>query len=616
MYTYTEDEKRKGEVAWQMWWARIRACQRFRQQYIFGEQKWERYYNTYKNLMWEDNADDQYDISSDNLPDRISVPITTSTILTIIPFLVNEKASYHCEPRQPSSVVNAMLKEKVLNYEYQRKEIQVQLKKVVYDSAILGHGICKTGYTLEIDEAASKQAGGIEYDNLIDDESVYARRIDPRDFWFDYCAPDKNLDTARYTIERYFKYIPDLVENTSYKKSVREKIDNGTYKPITVSSIPTQYDNVNDLSWLNDSTFDNYESNLAVLYEIWDKKYNQVITFCEGIVEPLRVMDNPYPYLKTEFPYIKMDFIYRPNEFYGFGIPEFIEAQQFELNRHRTFAFNHRRRFSARKYEVTQEVDHEELEKLPDAEDGTYIIVPSIGSVRPIDDVPLPRDYSLIEALIKQDINEMTGADALARGAQLQSRATLGEVQVRSNILSLKLNERVAEVDRLFLRTGKQLAGHIGGNYTKSMIVRLQGIQGEFWVEVNNEDLKDEVDITMDTVSAPRRNPEVEAQQRIQMFQFTMQLLPLIQAGVIPAGEINFVELLKWALEGFERVDLGRFFPSALNPLQPLQEQIISPNQIQGQQTQQGQQSISSPQDLIRSISSGNRAGLQAAGAA
>lgn len=619
MVGYTEKERKSGELAWAMWWSRIRACQRFRQEYIFGERKWERYYNLYKILMWEDQDEMDYDLSSDNPSDRINVPIITSTILTIMPFLINERAQYHLDPKRPQDVVNVMLKQKVLNDEFHRQEIQPQLKMSGYDGIIIGHGWAKDGFQREVDQAKTKGAGDIEYDQMMDNESIYAKRPNPFDMWFDYNAPSKNIDTARYVIERYFKYLPDVVENTFFKSSVREKIADGFYKPIMKESLNSVYKNTNDLAWHQESSYWNYESECSIHYEIWDKKYNQVLYFMEGVPEPLQVIDNPYPYLKSEFPYTKIDFIYRPNEFYGMGVPEFCEHQALELNRHRTYAFHHRRRYSARKLWVDQnQIDPEEAEKIPDA-DFEYVFTDGPNAVGVIDDVPLPQDYPIIEAMIKQDILESTGADTLARGQNLQSRATLGEVQVRSNILALKLNERIAEIDRLFLKVGKHLAAHIGAQYTKSQIVRLRGAQGEYWVVVNEEDLKDEVDVRMDTVSAPKRNVEVEAQQKIT---FVTQILPvflqLIQAGVVPKDAINFVELLKFGLESFERVDLGRFFPAMLQPVLPLQEMNASEfgNQLAAGQQQPPEGGVTSGQDLVRSIASGNFAGLQAAGAA
>ena len=621
MVGYTEKERKSGDLAWMMWWNRIRACQRFRQDYIFGERKWERFYNFYKILMWEDGEDMDYDLSSDNPSDRINVPIITSTILTIMPFLINERAQYHLDPKRPQDVVNVMLKQKVLNDEFHRKEIQPQLKMSAYDGIIIGHGWAKSGFLREVDQAATKGAGDIEYDEMMDDESVYGKRPNPFDVWFDYGAPSKNTDTARFIIERYHKYLPDVLENTFYKSSVREKIAEGFYKPVMKESLNSVYKGANDQSYLPDgSTYWNYESESSIHYEVWDRKYNQVLYFMEGVPEPLQVIDNPYPYLKSEFPYIKMDFIYRPNEFYGMGVPEFVEHQALELNRHRTYAFHHRRRFSARKLWVDEnQIDPDEAEKIPDA-DFEYVFTQGPNAMGVIDDVPLPQDYLAVEAMIKDDILQSTGAGNLERGQNLQSRATLGEVQVRSNILALKLNERIAEIDKMFLKMGKQLAAHIGAQYTKSQIVRLRGVQGEYWVVVNEEDLKDEVDIRMDTVSAPKRNPELEAQQKIT---FVTQIMPvflqLIQAGVVPKDAINFVELLKFGLESFDRVDLGRFFPAMLQPVLPLQEGGMTSTEF-GNQLQAGQQppegGANTGQDLIRSIASGNMSGLQAVGAA
>lgn len=624
MLGYTEKERKSGDLAWAMWWSRIRACQRFRREYIFGERKWERYYNIYKMLMWEDPEEMDYDISSDNPADRITVPIITSTILTIMPFLISENADFFLEPTRPQDVVNVMLKQKILNDEFDRKEGQEQLTMSGFDGIILGHGWAKSGFTREVKKAQHKGAGNIEYDDMIDDESAYVKRPDPRDMWFDYNAPSKNIDTARYIIERFRGYLTDIIEDTFYKSSVREKIADGFYKPVMEASLNTVYSNTSDLAWYTESSFWNYESENAVMYEVWDSKYHQVLYFMEGVQEPLQVIDNPYPYLKGKaFPYHKLDFIYRPNEFYGMGVPEFTENQGNELNRHRTSGVHHRRRYSNRQLQVVEEfIDSEEAEKIGDP-DIDFVFVKQKDAITPIQDVELPKDYLVMEEVIKRDIIEATGADSLARGQNLQSRATGFEVQVRTNILSLKLDQRIAAIDKMFLKMGKQLNGHISAQYTKSQVIRLRGAQGEYWVEVNEEDLKDEVTVRVRTVSAPKRNPETEMQQKIQLFQYALQLLPLVEAGLIPTNAINFVELLKFSLEGFERVDIGRFFPMALNPVPPLQE-AMTPQEFGNQLalSQGGQQSAEqlpgqgNSQDLIRSIASGNTAGLQVAGAA
>jgi hypothetical protein len=620
---WSEPEEKSGEIAWHMWWARIRACQRYRSEHPFGEQRWQRWYDLYKGIQWED-LDDLYDISSDNLPERVTVNITASSILTMVPFLVNSNAKYNCEPRTPEQVVAAMLKEKIINYEFEHRECNDQLRRVVYDGTIIGHGIVKSGFTVQVDESVRAAVGTIEYDEMIEDESFFLKRKRPFDFWFDYSAPECNLATARFCFERYHKYVADVVENTSYKKSIRDKIKRGDYGDLTGLN-SNEYGHENEgYDWLKGEDY-TLDSGVATFYEVWDKRFNQVLTFCEGILEPLRVIDNPYPYLKGMFPYIQYDYIYLPDEPWGCGIPRFTEAQQYEINRHRTFGLNHRRKASARIYEVHEDVDNDEKEKLPEAEDVTFIEVPEMGLIKPVPDLPLSPDYPLYEAVLKSDFNELTGLDALARGERLQSRATLGEVNARGNILGLKINERVKEVDRLFLKSGKHASAHIGANYYKTMVVRLVGLQGEFWVQVNHEDIKDEIDISMETVSAPQRDPNVDMQQRLQGLQVIMQnALPLIQAGAIPPDEINFVEVLKWFFEGFERVDVGRFFKSALVPVNPLsqfmmttgdlQSMLNSPEAQREQQAQNAATESNTIQDLVRSLASGNRSGLQVSG--
>jgi hypothetical protein len=614
MYEYEEVQMR-GDATWMMWWARIRACQRYRRDHPFGESNWQRYYQTYKNFHWEDgNFEPSYELNADNLAEKITVNITLSNILKMVPFLVNTQAEFQCEPRKPEDVVMAMLKQNILNYEFEHRKIQKQLKKVVYDGCIIGHGIMKTGFVREIDTAEHDKYGDLVFDDMIEDESIYGKRVSPFNFWFDYAATEKDLATARFTIERYYKYVPDLIENTSYKKSVRMKIKSGFYSVKTTRGIPEWESSGGEMRWITDAVFDTYESDLACLYEVFDRQHNRVLTFCEGILEPIREISNPYPYLRGEFPYIQYDFIYTPDEPWGMGIPEMIEDQQYELDRHRTFGFQHRRKCSSTIYEVLDSVDEDEAEKLPDAEDGTFVFVPQIGSISPVKEAPLPRDYPLQEGIIKADIDELVGFDPIMRGERLQGRATLGEVQSRTGVSSLKLNERVDTVDDLFLMTGKQCVAHIGANYHKERVVKLFGKQGMFWVTVSNDDIKGEIDLKLLTVSAPKKSPEMETQQRGQVFQFSMQLLPFIQAGFIPPDAINFVELLKWWLESFHRQDIGRFFKGALMPIQPL---AMLPEDVPGQFAPQQQEQLGegggNPQDFLRMLSQGNMSGLQIA---
>lgn len=577
-----EREEKTGKDAYHLWNQRIRKTLEWRRREY--DTDWQRLYDMYEGNHWRENNVD--DPRADDPRDRITLNKTASVINNIVPFLLNKDVKVHGKARKPDSDLQTKIKSAVVNYEWHHQEMQEQAEKCLYDFAIIGHLVCKTGYTLEIDEAAAKADGDIVYDDYIQKDSSYLKRIDPFLFLFDPNASEYNLQTARWCCEIFFQYINDVVANDSYDKKVREKIKDGTVSITRKNTLFGAYADGSPRSGLEENDLPDCE--LAVMYEIWDKKFNKVLVFADGCDEPLKEIDNPYPHLKGEFPYIKADYFYVPNKHYGIGLGHLTEDIQFETDRRRTYALNHARRFN-RKYEVPQGMDESEKIKLVTGEDGTVIETKVPGGIRAIEDAPISQDYRLLEGLLDKDFQEMSGLDALLRGGNLPSRTTKGEVDARANIFMLKLDGRIRAVERFLKKAITQIAAHISANTVIEKAVKILGAEGEYWERYDAESLKEEVDWEMEAVNAPKTDPEVERQQKIQIFQIIMNplILQLIQSGLL---KINLNELFKWVLESFENLkDIGKFFSDALITNVPLQtttqasqQQEQVPENVQG----------------------------------
>jgi len=581
-----QKEKGSGSYDYDIWLSRIDNALRWRQNYWNGDRNWNRAYDMFRGIHWRDRDNNIDGPASDQLRDRITVNKTQSSILNVVPFLMTTHPEFQGKARQPSKTVSVQLQTAKLNYEYNQRDMNKQVKASVYDSVICGHGICKIGYVFEIDSSKSKADGEIEYASYVTQDHPFVRRVSPFFFLIDPTASENNIETARWVAELYFKTERDILANERYSKTVRNKIKNGTYDlKYRQSTLGANATDQPFLSNLTNQTDDPKlpESQLVMLSEVWDKKYKKYYVFADGVREPLIEKDWPYNYIDN-FPYVKLDYVPLPDELYGIGIPYQIEDQQFELNRNRTYAFDHRRRFSARKYEALANLDESELNKLIEGEDGTIIRVPQIGSVSPIPDAPMPQDVQLVEGMINADIQDATGLDALIQGRNLPSRTTSGEVSTRTSLFRLKLDDRVDAVDDFILKIANQVLQHIKANFTQQEAIELLGEQGAYWETLTPEMIKEEVDIFMETVSAPKVDPLLDRQQRLQIWQIATQMLPLIQQGLI---KLDLNKLFGWVLESFGIKDIGRFYAPALTPQPPLQEQTV--NQQQGQQTAQGQ---------------------------
>lgn len=577
-------ETSTGDTTYNIWQTRITSTLRWRQSNY--DKDWKRAYSMYNGIHWRDMM--ETDPSSDQARDRITVNVTMSNVLNIVPFLMSQNPKFVCKPRKPESDKSATLQSEILNYEYEQRDMHDQVKRAVYDCVTIGHGIVKVGYALEIDEAVKKQDGVINYAAYIKEDSPFVKRICPLYFLIDPTASENNLETARWCAEIFFTPLRDLCANARYDQKVLNKIKKGLY---TVGTKSTVFDNLSDASMesLNPQGYSTVsqaypENDIAVCYEVWDKKHRKYYIFADSVPEPLLEKDWPYEYIDN-FPFLKVDYIPIQDSLYGVGIPYTIEDQQFELNRVRTSAFEHRRRFNRKYTALEGQIDINEANKLVQGEDGTVVFTKVQNAVVPIQEANLSQDTLVVEGMIKDDIRQMTGSDALISGGQLPSRTTQGEVQTRTNLFRLKLDDRAEAIDKFVKKVGVQVLQHIKNNFRTDRVVAIVGLKGINWETLTTSDIKEEVDVSMESIASPKVDPQVDRQQRGFIWQQAMSALPLVQAGLL---KIDFNQLFAWVMESFGYKDIGRFFDFDLIVQPPLQQTQPQQQQIAPQSTQPG----------------------------
>lgn len=592
-------ERKTGDESYRIWHNRLASALRWRKAHWNGTDNWDKAYDLYRGKHWQDQEVEIELVKSDNRRNRITVNLTGSTIQNMLPFLISTKPKFVCHPTKPTDFIGAKLQGAAVNHEYKERKIHPQVKRSALDCVIIGHGIIETGYTLELEEAIKAVDGEIVYADYIRKEAPFAKRVSPYNFLWDYMASEHDLATSRWCAEIIFMPLRDVLANSNHLKSTIRKIQAGEY------TVTCRHDILNlDRSYLNEEQTEyNEEDELAILYKVWDKKYRKYYLFADGVIPPLVEKDWPYPYLDG-FPYRMVEFIPVPDCPFPMGLALAIEDQQHELNAIRTRMFRHGRRFN-RKYEVVaNQVDPGELKKLLDGEDGTHVLVKAINSIMPIRDADMSTDHQIIEQRVQDDIQRLSGQDSLIQGGSLPSRTTAGEVNARGNLFRMKLDDRVESMDNFVLGVGEDILAHIKANTLTEKIVKLVGPEGENWVQYTVDDIQDPVDMTMESVAAPKTDPQIMRQQGLQSFQIIMSSLPALAQMGIPSvqqllNSFNFVELFKWLFENLEVKDAGRFFTPALVPNVPLQ--FGNSNDLNQQQQQpQTNTQIQSVQDLQR----------------
>lgn len=540
-------EPKDGEELGKLWHARLEQALRYRKNLRNADKQWERASQLDRGDHWNNGQQaGETGKKSDNLAQNVTVNLIGSYARDFLAFLFKNVPKFLASPRKPESIASAKLQQELVNYYWRELGWRKQARKSVRDMIVLGTGIARTGWVLELDQAVKPDADGkISYDDAIRVDFPFVRRVSPARFIVDPAAED--LETARWVAETYRKPLADVLANSKYSEKVRREIREGKLKPALFGANENvRKDSSDTIPALVMPVGEQELQDHVRLYEVFDKKFDRHVFLLEGIDEPLLVEGNPFPYLDG-FPYVFGVYDEFNDELYGQGLPAVLEDQQLELNAIRTGQFQHRRRYS----EVLLQVAENALAsgQLAALQNGTHrgtVLVKEMDAIKAVQQPQLPTDGQQIEASIMEDMRNLSGGDQLTSGANLPSRTSATEVNARAGYTGMKIEMRVDVVDSFLAAITRQVLQHARAQLTKAQAFRIQGTAGQEWAEVANRDeIRDEVDLEITTVSAERKDEASEKAAASNVAQILLQnQLVLQQAGQM----LNTPRLFKWWL--------------------------------------------------------------------
>ena len=562
------NETGNGKEDGRIWLSRIAKTKRLRDEQRNGTKDWLMYRRWYESEMWANR--ESIDGGTEGSRDTATVNTLGSIAMTYQAFLQNGNIKFKLKAKKPDDVVSAQIQEALINYEWAERSMSAAVKRIVQDVCVIGHGIGKTGYVVEVDEARKESDGEINYADYIRQDAATLEYVDPVNFLFDLSAQDGTLKTARWVAECHYVPYPDVMANDKYDQEVLAQVHTGAYAMGTRQG----YEGVGATNashiWEQPITAMTPEDSLVALWEIHDKKFKKRYIFAEHVPEPLLEEEWPYSYLDG-FNYVKINFIPVNGRNYGMGIFKLAEDQALQQNRIRTAQFHHIKSHK-RAFQALADLDPNELKKFTDGPDGVVFVAAQPDAIKPVQDAAMSQDFQIVEARIQNDIERLTGADSLLQGAQLPSRTTAGEISTRVNITRLKAEDRVWAVETGVVELARQVLQHLKANRTLEDVIEIVGAQGAFWQVYSHEDIQAETDVSVEYFAAPKFDPALDRQQRLQILQLGVQAIPAMQqAGA--TDTIDMVKLFGWVLKGFDLPDAGIFFKPALTPQEPLVEQ-------------------------------------------
>ena len=573
-------EQKTGATAYKLWIERLEATKRWRKKRKNGDIAWERARRIFSGQHWSD--EDPHDPTADNPRRRITVNITASIVQDFLPYLMRRQPEYLLEPKRNDGDAIAEQRARVtsalMNHYFTENKMQKQVRSAVLDGLIVGHGVVKTGYNLEVNMPTADKPdtqGRVDYGDYVRAESPVIRRIDPLMFFFDTQAPDKDLETSRWAAEVFIAPMQDVLHNKVYSSKLRRDIMAGRENITSFMAYKQgegDEEQMNYWEWKNITDDEAKAFEMVVLVEIWDKKFDKYYIFPWGVDKPFVEEPWKFPYLDG-LPYAKFDFQEDPSDYYGTGLVHAIENQQYELDRIRTNEYDHRRKHGKVKYAVLKNMmDEADFAKmLSGADEVVQTKAPPNEVIQALFAPPLPSDNYQVQGNIMEDIRQLTGQDQLQMGGELPSRTTAREVAARQQIAGLKAQERIGRVDEFVHNVGVQLLQHLQANITTDKMVRVVGPTGQaVWERLSVDEIKEEYDLTVISTSKEEHDPIGEREQRMTVFSTIIQQLPtLMQMGWM----VNVPELLMFTLEAFDQSrEKVMTFISPMPPADPMQQ--------------------------------------------
>lgn len=489
--------------------------------------------------------------------DIIAPNLVFSTVNIIVPSVVVNYPKITVTARKAEDEIAAATVEAMCNYNWMRYNVHEELKLVIRDFVLFGHGVAKVTWVLREEEVemdrdeyssqvqdallqvqqgrAQSESTGLGVTFPSDDEVIGAapttkvvvtadhpsvERISPFDIYVD---PDSTrFKTARWIAQRMYVPIEVARENADWNKSARKKL-----KATAMSEAKSD----------QDTTFTGEErgteAEFVVVWEYYDLIDKEMCVFAEGCEEFLVDPDEsplPFPH-----PFVfALNYII-PEKLYPLGDIESVVPMQMELALTRTQMINDRKRFRRMYMYKPDEIGPDGLEALMSSDDNAMIPVdydgPLSDVIAPVQTTALPPEFYNQTAMIMEDARLTTGVNEYQSGTMSEIRRTATEASMIQDTANARSADKLALVEQTISELARRTVQLAQEFLTTEQIARVVGQNGAMtWTPYTREDIEGEFDFQ---VEAGSTRPLNESQKRQSALQMMDALAPFVQMGVV-----------------------------------------------------------------------------------
>lgn len=503
--------------------------------------KWDRFYKMYRGVLEETNYPWQ---------SNIWVPLSFSTIETVVPRLVSNRPQIDILPREPNDEKYAQLMGKVIDYQWDQMNMNVLLPEAVKEMCIYGTVILKAYWYKEESNVIDKQMvdeqmpelGQVEVE---ENKTIYnapkVEVVDLYDFFVDPKAT--TIDNAEWVIHRSMRSLDYL----------HEMMEDGKYKNIKLlEDEASSFAGWDDEKQMRRNTIgismpvEQKNDKLIEILEYWTDE--RVVTVANRKII-IRDQENPFRHGKKPFIVCVDQKI--PHEFYGMGELEPIETLQYELNDRRNQRMDNVTLILNRMWLVQNGKNVDEDELVSDAGGVVHTDDPNAIQQLILPDVTSSSYQE--ETIIKADIQQTSGVTDFTRGMSSDALAndTATGISLLQEASNARFRLKIQNIEDMMLkRLGEFMVSMNNQFLSEETTIRIVGEEGKEFQTIKPEDIKGNFDVSVQAGSTIPGNETIMKKQIMEMYKLfagdpdvdQRELKKMVMKVVNP--NVNFEKLL------------------------------------------------------------------------
>lgn len=452
-----------------------------------------------------------------------------------IPALYVQDPHLEFTPKNDTTIGAAKLKEIATNDIWHRKKFKREIKKVIQDGKIVGHGWLKIGYKADIG-LIEENDHNLEF---VTNEDYFLYRVNWRHVIFSDESVDVPYDTS-WIAHKFYVPLDEAKNNPNY----------GENRSNLVGVKLSGNEELSKQNYKNEFTVSDVE--YAELYEVWDKKSQKVLIVSTnnkvGILQ-----ERPWPYTKMSgFPFLFLNLSFVNDMPYGISDVGMGERHVLEKTKIRTAFLEHIKRGNRMLLTKTNNFSPEAKDAYRNGDDSALLEVEDPNAVSPIPYAPFQSDVYALESRLDDDLTQIWGQKPSDRAGQARTQTrTKFELQNQNVGTIERRSEQIALIQDMVEEAAEKFSCLLEQYATEPFYVRLTGydpaqiaemlakrpsavqpgaVTTGYGFTVTGEDIKGPVDVRVKEGTAI----PLDRQSKIQLLERLAQLAPT--AGAIPGG--------------------------------------------------------------------------------